>query len=456
MKNIFSYIGGAMLTMAMTFGLAACSPEEFDAPNQGGIPTAADYENAVNIEVDQETNYVYFSFHVPSGGVMPVWIIDGKSYSSSFSMSKYYRKAGDYSVEVKIANANGVSDGTIHKTFHVDKTKMNGFAGFVYDSDFNLWKKATMAAPTFYYAPGWSQIADPAYSLVEGGYVMTLPSATTEQWQAQMFIGTDISTSASKNYDFSAILTSTTDHPHVTVKLVDSGDDGVFYFTGNIALTANEPVCFWKNDMPGLDIASLKLVLDFGGNADNTEITVESIVLKDHANDDGTVVPEEEVIPEPTWSAVDSEDNLWNGVAFTTTYYYAPGWAQIADPELTVDGTEYSISFPEATGEQWQNQVVLTTEGLTASAAEEYDFRLVLNATKDIAGVTVKLGQVDNDEVYVVLEREDLIAEEDVMVKAIKKKGADITQAKLVLDFGGNPAATSVVIKDIIFQKHKD
>ena len=77
---------------------------------------------------------------------------------------------------------------------------------------------------------------------------------------------------------------------------------------------------------------------------------VESIVLKDHTNDDGTIVPEEETVPEPTWSAVDSEDNLWYGTTFTTTYYYAPGWSQIADPELKIEGTEYSISFSEATG----------------------------------------------------------------------------------------------------------
>ena len=67
-----------------------------------------------------------------------------------------------------------------------------------------------------------------------------------------------------------------------------------FHFAETIALTANEPVCFWKSDMAGLDIANLKFVFDFGGNAENTEIMVESIVLKDHTNDDGTIVPEEE------------------------------------------------------------------------------------------------------------------------------------------------------------------
>ena len=92
------------------------------------------------------------------------------------------------------------------------------------------------------------------------------------------------------------------------VKLVDSSDDNIFYFAETIALTANEPVCFWKSDMAGLDIANLKFVFDFGGNAENTEIMVESIVLKDHTNDDGTIVPEEETVPEPTWSAVDSEE----------------------------------------------------------------------------------------------------------------------------------------------------
>ena len=84
MKNIFSYISGAILTVAVALGVTACSPEKFDAPNQDGIPMAADYESAVHIEVDQETNYAYFSFDAQAGGVMPICIIDGKSYSTSF------------------------------------------------------------------------------------------------------------------------------------------------------------------------------------------------------------------------------------------------------------------------------------------------------------------------------------------------------------------------------------
>jgi hypothetical protein len=333
---------------------------------------------------------------------------------------------------------------------------MSGFGGFVYESEFNLWPKATVDAPTFWYAPGWGQIADPAYTLSGGAYTVTLPEATTDTWQAQMLLKTNIATTTASHYDFSAIFTSTIDHPHVMVKLVKDGDDASFFFEQTIALKANEPLCFWKSDMEGIDMANLKLVLDFGGNAAGSVITVENIVFKDHANDDGTVIPEEEQVPDPTWSAVDSADNLWHDIAFTNSFYYAPGWGQIADPVLTISGTEYTLVFPEATTEQWQSQVMFTTDNLATSAAESYDFRAVFTASNDIKKVTIKLTQADDDNVFLFMMNKDLLAGEDVIVKSINAAGVDMSQVKLVLDFGGNPANTTVVIRDIILQKHKD
>ena len=189
-------------------------------------------------------------------------------------------------------------------------------------------------------------------------------------------------------------------------------------------------------------------------------MTIESIVLKDHANDDGTIVPEQEETPEPTWSAVDSEDNLWHSVTFTNEFYYAPGWNPIANPALNIDGVTYTLNFPTATNEKWQNQVTFISDALTASAEENYDFRVILNASNDISSATIKLVQVgggDNDNIFVfLLEDVKLTAGEDVTAKVINAKGVDITQAKLVFDFGGNPANTEVIIKDIILQKHKD
>ncbi len=452
MKNIYSYIRVIFMLVTITLALVSCSPEDFTAPNQAGIPLAANYEDAITVEVDQSTNWVTLTF--TGTGVMPVWIVDGKTYSSSMSMKKYYRKKGDYTVDVKIANANGMSDGSITKTFSIDKTIMNGFGGYVYDSDFNIWKTATVANPTFWYAPGWGQIADPAYTFSDGAYVVTLPQATTDTWQAQMLMNTNISTNAQTNYDFSVILTSTKDHPHVTVKLVDKSDDKIYYFAKTVTLEANEPVCSWESDMPGIDIASLQLVLDFGGNEAGSDVTIENIVFKDHANDDGTVLPEVE--EDPTWVDVNSTDNLWHGVTFENTFYYAPNGSQAANPAFTANGTEYTVSFPTATSSQWQNQVTFVTADLATTASENYDFRVALTATKDIKAVTAKLAQNDNDDVYLFIANKDILAGETTYIKVINKAGVDISRAKLVLDFGGNPYNTDVVIKDILLQKHTD
>lgn len=118
MKKIYSYIGGLLLVSVLAF--MACSPEDFPSVSEGGIPIASSYEDAVEILVDQETNQV--TFNLNSKGCMPVWIIDGKTYSTVNGLKKIYTKSGDYTVDVKIANTNGISDGTFTKTFHVDNT----------------------------------------------------------------------------------------------------------------------------------------------------------------------------------------------------------------------------------------------------------------------------------------------------------------------------------------------
>ena len=52
--------------------------------------------------------------------------------------------------------------------------------------------------------------------------------------------------------------------------------------------------------LEGKDINNLNIIFDFGGNAADDEIMIESLVLKDHANDDGTVVPVELKVPSST------------------------------------------------------------------------------------------------------------------------------------------------------------
>ncbi|MFT3738327.1 MAG: hypothetical protein QM786_06185 [Breznakibacter sp.] len=617
MKKIYSYIGGLLMLSALAF--TACSPDDFPSLSEAGIPIASAYENDVEIVVDQTTNQV--TFNLKSKKSMPVWIIDGKNYSTVNGMKKIYTVAGDYTVEVKIANANGVSDGSFTKTFHVDNTLVNfdqyitfmagtsskewkiakdeaghlgcgpsgsdglewysatpnekaamglyndvltfdkeknyiynpgdggtvfvntgssyfsefntndgkdfmatvslqnanfefevegddlyivfptktlfpyiandqiyenprykvlsmntkkmellsdngeiawhytlssgsgnTFTGFKYDSDCNMWKTATVSAPTFYYAPGWVLATDPVYTFSGSTYKVTLPEATAETWQAQMKIDSDIATNAATNYDFSVILNASKNHNSVTVKLVDNTNNGNYYFEKAVKLTAYDDYVFYMSDMPGLDINAVQLVLDFGGNEAGTEVTIKNIVLKEHSCDDGTVIPVEEPEEDVTWLE-DAVSNIWRQATFTNSFYYAPGWTQVTDPELVTDNYKYKVTLPTATTEQWQAQVFFKTTMATSSTTS-YDFRCILNSTQNVKGVTVKLAKDGDDDTFYFTERVDLNAYEDYTLKMVNMPGIDMDKVNLIFDFGGNPANTEVTISGIVLQEH--
>ena len=338
------------------------------------------------------------------------------------------------------------------------------FAGFDANSDYNMWKGITPSME-FWYAPGWTQIDDPGFVDAGNDYTIELPQATTDQWQAQVKFHTDLTTSATSNYDFSAIFNSDKDLNGATVKLVLDGDDGVFYFTDRIDLKAGEDYIFWKSNMPGIDMSKVMLVLDFGGCQENTVVNVSNIVLKDHANDDGTVLPEvDPVIPdEPVmdWD-YDCSANLWknvdNGTLFDAFgYWFADNsWSALpTQPEATHQDDLYEITLPEGMGgSQWQGQFHIDTK-LTASAEKTYNFCLVMEADQDCPGVTFKLTD-EGDTNYFIEERNDLKADEAFILKregVTLKENKDANAIRLFFDFGGSPAGTHVKISKIYFEE---
>lgn len=337
------------------------------------------------------------------------------------------------------------------------KADEQSFDGFDPDSEFNMFKGCTFTNE-FFYAPGWTQIADPTLTADGNSYTISLPTATSETWQAQVKFLTDMSTSAASNYDFSCKFTSNTDHNNVTVKLVKTGDDDTYYFQETVKLKAYEEYVFYKSDMPGIDMDKVSLVLDFGGNAENTQVTVSDIVLKDHANDDGTVVPSED--EDKTVYTYDSENNLWkvnvdDTDAYSTEFYYAPGWTQIADPRFVKDGGNYTITLPSATFEQWQAQVKIKT-GIPADADVAYDFSCTLMSNKELKGATVKLTDSANDaDNFFFAERVDLAPYEEYVLKVPASKLAiGASQGlMLVFDFGGCQDNTTVTVNNIVLQK---
>ena len=338
------------------------------------------------------------------------------------------------------------------------------FNGFNYNHEANLWKPVDAEGAhsySFFYAPGWTQIADPEVSCAGGKYTFSLPSATSEQWQAQCFIipTTDLPLSAATNYDFSCILNSSTDIKKVTLKLTDTTNDGNFLFTENVNLTAFEDYVFYLSDLPGIDAAAVKMVFDFGGNPDNTEISVSNIVLKDHAIDDGTVLPSvpEDPVAGPEEYKYDSEANLWKAAdaAHSYSFFYAPSWSQLPDPEVENNGNEYLLKLPSATFAQWQAQFhIIPDSPVALESSKSYDFSVVLNSTTDIRAVTLKLTDVSSDDNFLFTENVNLTAFEDYIFDLSDLPGIDAAAVKMVFDFGGNPDNTEVTIKRIVLKDH--
>jgi hypothetical protein len=337
--------------------------------------------------------------------------------------------------------------------------------GFDPNSDFNMWKNVDYTM-FFWYAPGWSQIADPGFTANGNDYTISLPEATTDQWQAQVaFKTTNISTNAATNYDFSCIINSDKDLNGATVKLVMDGDDNVFYFTDRIDLKAGEDYIFWKSDMSGIDMERVNLFFDFGGCQAGTNVNISGIVLKDHANNDGTVPPNDNPDnpdkPVMDWD-YESSANLWKAVDDGTLfdafgYWFADdSWTPLGtQPEATHSGDTYEITLPEGMGgSQWQGQFHIDTK-LTASAAKAYNFYFVMETDADCSGVTIKLTD-SGDTNFLCEGRHDMKADELFIFKlegATLKEGIDASALRLFFDFGGSPVGTHVKISKIYFEE---
>ena len=165
---------------------------------------------------------------------------------------------------------------TVYETAEIDSIK--------FDHRTNLWENAQ---PTlrFYYAPNWVQTAAPTSKENKGKYSFTLSKPTTQQWMAQMFLLTNVPTSAAKRYDFQVTVKASKNVPNATFKLYQDGNDKLYYFEERVNLTAKKEYTFRKTGMDGLDMSKVCLLIDFGGNAASTEVNVSSIALMEQAYD---------------------------------------------------------------------------------------------------------------------------------------------------------------------------
>ena len=165
-------------------------------------------------------------------------------------------------------------------------TQPSGQDNTVYDpaSSANMWRTMTETME-FYYATGdgWAPVEGGVQFQKDGNsYTIGLPVASWYQWQAQVKFLTDMSSTSAKTYDFYCVLNSNTDIANATIKLVKTGDDGFFYFDEKRALKAGTDLVFKMPNLQGKDMDKISLVLDFGGNPDNTVVTMRDVIFQEH------------------------------------------------------------------------------------------------------------------------------------------------------------------------------
>ena len=117
--------------------MAACSPD-YITPDQAKLPQAADFD--VQVEVNQETNYV--TFNMNNNSIVPVWIVGatdpidnangskvtGKNYAyTGNGLLLRFRDEGKHTVEVKAYNAHGISVGSQMVEFTLNNTYRDPF-----------------------------------------------------------------------------------------------------------------------------------------------------------------------------------------------------------------------------------------------------------------------------------------------------------------------------------------
>jgi len=342
--------------------------------------------------------------------------------------------------------------------------------GFDANSDFNLWKGINPNA-TFYFNPGWASDRtgemESAYVSGNNDYTVTVPDACADRWQAQFHLHTDLNINAATNYDFSVIFNADKDIDGVTIKLTDEADADAIIDVDNVSLKAGQDVVFWQSDLAGKDLSKVKLVFDFGHATEATKINISSVVLKDHANDDGTIVSgggDNPDAPKMDWD-VNAGSNLWKAVesgdAFisVTPWFANDGWSQIGDPTWKHENGEWSLTIPEGMGgSQWQGQFPINTS-LTASMNKKYNFYMVLEADADCPGVTIKLTESDDadkhDDNYFFADRHDIKADVPYVYKAeaVSLPKNDAHALSLFFDFGGSPIGTNIKISKIYFEE---
>ncbi len=458
--KIYKYglVAGAILAMA------SCAQEGYYEPTKAGLPVASDYQ--IGITVD-DLNNVELNILDQTGqnakGVYPIWYVNGSTRPSTIlTYRDLITIAGDYPVEMKVGNANGVSEGSVNSTIHISKTifdfspYMTGLTnGSSKEWGIDGTKAGNMACGEGPDNPsGWWN-GEAGCKEAEGVYENSMT-----------FVYTGSETTGNYIFDPGTAGTVYVNTGVHTLQGLDvnNPDDGNDF---RVAVKSMETTFTLSAEG-----ANLYLVLPahtlFPYIASEAGYNDPKYRIANYSRNEITLVqdldgiswqyiiaPKAEADVTSTGFKYDYEHNLWKDAEVTvaSTWFADGSWSELASqPEVTLTDTKgIKLHVPAETGnDQWQGQVHVTTN-IEVHSGITYDFSCNVYIPKD-AAVTVKVQKDGDDDTYFTADRVDVAANGSI-VWFSDVEGFDGT-LKIAFDFGGL-ADCDVEVSNIVFKEHQ-
>lgn len=460
LNKIFKY--GTMASIALA--MSACSEEGFYEPTKAGLPQASDYQIGITID---DLNNVELNILDASGqnakGVYPIWYVNGSTRpSTSLTYRDLITIAGQYPVEMKVGNRNGVSEGSVNGVINITKTifdftpYMNAFTNgeskeWTVDgtADGNMGCGSDTNNPTNWWNGG------PGCKEAEGVYqnIMTFTN-TGEESSGKYSFNPGAAGTVYVNKDVNALPPFTVNNPNdgndyrvevtsqeTTFSLVAEGASLYLTFPAHTLFPYIPSEAGY--DAPKYRISSFNK---------NQIVLVQDL---DGISWQYIIAPKAEADVTTAGFKYDFEHNLWKDaeVKVASTWFADGSWSELSpQPEVTLTANKgFSVHAPAETGnDQWQGQVHVETN-IEVHSGITYDFSCNVNVPKD-GSVTVKPQMIGDDNIFFTDQRVDVSAGGSI-VWFSDVEGFDGT-LKIAFDFAGY-GGCDITVDNIVFKEHQ-
>lgn len=254
-----------------------------------------------------------------------------------------------------------------------------------YLSDANLWRMVDYDHTiSWFYAPNWSEIDAPDVTFTESTYEFTLPEATYDRWQAQMWIEPNFNfvLDANKQYYFS-ITVAATNWLEGFIKAYERGNDGNCSLEANFYASPDGASTYTWGPLYGID-AQTCILMDFGGAPARTKVYIKDITITEVEESIWSVIgtindtnwDTDFVMEKVDYSQWGLTDEIWS---LNIPYYFGQEFKFRKNEEWSVnlgysgDGAYYDGGYC---------YLPLVQDGANITLPEEGEWQLTINVTQ--------------------------------------------------------------------------